>query len=41
VRRALLRLAGRRYRVGDVLSVTLAAKGWRQERARKSPHLSV
>jgi hypothetical protein len=34
VRRALLRLAGRRYRAGDVLSVTLIAKGYRHERAR-------
>jgi hypothetical protein len=34
VRRALLRMAGRRYRAGDVLSVKLTAKGWRQERAR-------
>jgi len=34
VRRALVRLAGRRYRAGDVLSVKLTAAGWRQERAR-------
>lgn len=34
VRRALLRMAGRRYRAGDVLSVKLTAAGWRQERAR-------
>ena len=34
VRRALLRLAGRRYRAGDVLSVKLTAAGYRQERAR-------
>ena len=34
VRRALLALAGRRYRAGDVMSVKLTAKGWRQERAR-------
>lgn len=34
VRRALLRMAGRRYRAGDVLSVKLSAAGWRQERAR-------
>lgn len=34
VRRLLLRLAGRRYRAGDILTVKLAAKGYRQERAR-------
>lgn len=34
VRRGLLRLAGRRYRAGDVLSVKLTAAGYRQERAR-------
>jgi hypothetical protein len=34
VRRALLKMAGRRYRAGDVLSVKLTAAGWRQERAR-------
>ena len=34
VRRSLLRLAGHRYRAGDVLSVKLSAAGWRQERAR-------
>jgi hypothetical protein len=34
VRRALLRLAGHRYRAGDVLSVKLTAAGYRQERAR-------
>ncbi|HEX3689588.1 MAG TPA: DNRLRE domain-containing protein [Solirubrobacteraceae bacterium] len=34
VRRALLRMAGRRYRAGDVLSLKLTAAGWRQERAR-------
>jgi len=34
VRRALLRLAGRRYRAGDVLAIKLTAEGWRQERAR-------
>jgi hypothetical protein len=30
----LLRLAGHRYRAGDVLSVKLTAAGYRQERAR-------
>lgn len=34
VRRALLKLAGQRYRAGDVLSVKLTAAGYRQERAR-------
>jgi hypothetical protein len=34
VRRALLRLAGRRYRAGDVLAVKLTAARYRQERAR-------
>jgi hypothetical protein len=34
VRRALLRLAGRRYRAGDVFSIKLTAAGYRQERAR-------
>ncbi len=34
VRRALLRLAGHRYRAGDVLSVKLTAAQYRQERAR-------
>ena len=34
VRRALLRMAGRRFRAGDVLSVKLTAAGYRQERAR-------
>jgi hypothetical protein len=34
VRRSLLKLAGHRYRAGDVLSVKLTAKGWKQERAR-------
>ncbi len=34
VRRALLRLAGHRYRAGDILSVKLTAAGYRQERAR-------
>lgn len=34
VRRALLRLAGHRYRAGDVLSVKLTAARYRQERAR-------
>jgi hypothetical protein len=34
VRRALLRLAGHRYRAGDVLAVKLTAAGYRQERAR-------
>jgi hypothetical protein len=33
VRRMLLRLAGRRYRAGDVLTVRLTAAGYRQERA--------
>jgi hypothetical protein len=33
-RRALRRLAGRRYRAGDVLSVKLTARGYRGERAR-------
>jgi hypothetical protein len=34
VRRLLERLAGRRYRAGDILMVKLTAKGYRQERAR-------
>jgi hypothetical protein len=34
VRRSLLKLAGHRYRAGDVLSVKLTAEGWKQERAR-------
>ncbi len=34
VRRALLRMAGRRYRAGDVLTVKLTAAGYRQEHAR-------
>jgi hypothetical protein len=34
VRRALLSLAGRRYRAGDVLAVKLTAARYRQERAR-------
>jgi hypothetical protein len=34
VRRALLRLAGRRYRAGDVLTVTLSAPRYRSEHAR-------
>jgi hypothetical protein len=34
VHRALLNLAGRRYRAGDVFSVKLTAAGYRQERAR-------
>jgi hypothetical protein len=34
VRRALLRLAGHRYRAGDVLTVKLTAVHYRQERAR-------
>ena len=34
VRRLLARLAGRRYRAGDILTVKLTAKDYRQERAR-------
>jgi hypothetical protein len=34
VRRLLQRLAGRRYRAGDILTVKLTAEGYRQERAR-------
>jgi hypothetical protein len=34
VRRTLLRLAGRRYRPGDVLTVGLTAAGYRREHAR-------
>jgi hypothetical protein len=34
VRRGLHRLAGHRYRAGDVLTVRLTAPGYRQERAR-------
>ena len=34
VRRLLTRLAGRRYRAGDVLTVKLTATGYRPERAR-------
>jgi len=30
----LKRLIGRRYHVGDVLTVTFTAKGWHRERAR-------
>jgi hypothetical protein len=30
----LLKLAGHRYRAGDVLSVKLTATGWKPERAR-------
>jgi len=34
VRRALRALAGRRYRAGDVLTITLSAAGYRPEAAR-------
>ena len=34
VRHRLLKLAGHRYRAGDVLSVKLTATGWKQEQAR-------
>jgi hypothetical protein len=34
VHRLLKRLAGHRYRAGDVLMVTFTAPGWKRERAR-------